>query len=140
MFWITWQGIFAHKFRLLATALAVTLGVALTAGTFILTDTVTRTFDDLFANAYGKTDAVVRAVKVFEGPQNTGDQRGRVPASLVPVVARAPGVVAAEGEVAGFARIVGKNGKALGNPNGAPTLGMGWPTVRQLNPWTLVKG
>lgn len=140
MLWTTWHGILAHKFRLLATALAVTLGVALTAGTFILTDTVTKTFDDLFANAYGKTDAVVRAVKAFEGPQNTGDQRGRVDAAVVPAVSRLPGVAAAEGDVAGFARIVGKNGKALGNPNGAPTLGMGWPTVTKLNPWTVVAG
>ena len=47
MLWITLRGLIAHRFRLFATALAVTLCVAFTAGTLMLTDTVTRTFDNL---------------------------------------------------------------------------------------------
>jgi len=41
----------------------------------------------------------------------------------------------------GYARLIGSNGKALGNPAaGAPTLGGNWNQVKQLNPWTLVAG
>ena len=60
MFFTTWKGLIAHKLRLFATALAVTLGVAFMAGTLVLTDTVTKTFDDLFGDIYRQTDVVVR--------------------------------------------------------------------------------
>ena len=40
MFWTALQGLIAHRFRLFATALAVMLGVAFTAGTLVLTDTL----------------------------------------------------------------------------------------------------
>src|SRR3954447_13227593 len=135
------KNLLAHKLRLLTTALAVTLGVALTAGTLVLTDTMTRTFDNLFANVYKGTDAMVRAKAAFEGPQGTGIQRGRVDASLVPVVRSLPGVAAAEGSIFGYARLTGENGHALGNPaNGAPTLGTNWPSNPALNPFVLVAG
>ena len=47
---VTLKGLLAHKFRLVGTALAVMLGVALMAGTLVLTDTIGKTFDDLFAD------------------------------------------------------------------------------------------
>ena len=77
------HGLLARKFRLVATALAVTLGVAFMAGTLVLTDTFGKTFDDLSAGVYKGTDAVVRATAVFNGPQFTGEQRPFVNASLV---------------------------------------------------------
>src|SRR5689334_3627910 len=124
MLWTTIQGLVAHRFRLFATALAVTLGVAFTAGTLVLTDTVTRTFDGLYGDVYKNTDAVVRGVKQFEGPDQMGAQRPRIAASLVGTVKAIPGVEDAEGRSLGYARLIDKNGKAMGNPaNGAPTLG-----------------
>ena len=93
------------------------LGVAFMAGTLVLTDTITRTFDNLFADIYRGTDAVVRAQATFEGPEvDTGDQRGRIDAALLPAVRGRTGVAAAEGSVMGYARLVGKDGEALGNP------------------------
>ena len=50
----------AHKLGCSLTALAVVLGVAFMAGTLVLTDTISKTFDDLFADVYRGTDAVVR--------------------------------------------------------------------------------
>jgi putative ABC transport system permease protein len=138
---VSLKSLWARKFRLFATALAVVLGVAFMAGTLVLTDTVTRTFNNLFANVYKGTDAVVRGQSAFNGPQNTGAQRPRVDASLLPVVQQVPGVAAAEGSVVGYTRLVGANGKALGNPSmGPPTLGISWNAVPQLNPFTLVEG
>ena len=111
------------------------------AGTLVLTDTIGQTFNDLFAGVYKGTDAVVRATAVFTGPQFTGDQRPFVSASLASTLSRVPGVAAAEGSVFGYARLIGKNGKALGNPaSGAPTLGGNWNQVAALNPWHLVAG
>jgi putative ABC transport system permease protein len=141
MFKVIVHGLLARKFRLVATALAVTLGVAFMAGTLVLTDTFGQTFNDLSAGVYKGTDAVVRATAVFNGPQFTGEQRPFVDASLASTLSRVPGVAAAEGSVMGYTRLIGKDGKALGNPvNGAPTLGGNWNQVAALNPWHLVAG
>jgi putative ABC transport system permease protein len=141
MLWTALQGVIAHRFRLFATALAVMLGVAFTAGTLVLTDTVTRTFDSLFADIYKGTDVVVRGQQQFEGPNNSGAQRPRVPASLLDTVRRVDGVKAVDGSVLGYARLVDKRGKAMGDPaSGAPTLGYGWSHVTALNPFTLSRG
>ena len=42
------KGLLAHKLRLALTALSVVLGVSFVAGTFVLTDTLGATFDNLF--------------------------------------------------------------------------------------------
>src|SRR6516165_10855517 len=141
MFNVIMRGLLARKFRLFATALAVTLGVAFMAGTLVLTDTFGQVFNDLSAGVYKGTDAEVRATAVFNGPQFTGGQRPFVDASLARTLSRVPGVAAAEGSVFGYTRLIGKDGKALGNPaSGAPTLGGNWNQVAALNPWHLVAG
>jgi putative ABC transport system permease protein len=141
MFRVIMRGLLGRKFRLVATALAVTLGVAFMAGTLVLTDTMGKTFNDLSAGVYKGTDAEVRATAVFSGPQFTGDQRPFVNASLASTLSRVPGVAAAEGSIFGYTRLIGKDGKALGNPaSGAPTLGGNWNQVAALNPWHLVAG
>jgi putative ABC transport system permease protein len=141
MFSTALKGLLGHKFRFAATALAVTLGVAFMAGTLVLTDTIRATFDNLFADVYQGTDAVVRAKAAFEGPTGTGVQRGRVDAAMVDTVRRVDGVAAAEGDITGYARLVGKDGQALGNPAmGAPTFGMSWTENEALNTFTLVSG
>src|SRR5215831_18067051 len=135
------RNLLARKFRLFATALAVTLGVAFMAGTLVLTDTMGKTFNDLSAGVYKGTDAVVRATAVFTGPQMTGDQRPFVSGTLLGPLSRVPGVAAAEGSIFGYTRLIGSDGKALGNPaSGAPTLGGNWNQVAALNPWTLTAG
>jgi len=135
------RGLLARKVRLFATALAVTLGVAFMAGTLVLTDTIGNTFNNLSAGVYKGTDAVVRATAVFNGPQFTGAQRPFVDASLASTLSQVPGVAATEGSVFGYTRLIGKDGKALGNPAaGAPTLGGNWNQVAALNPWRLLAG
>ena len=68
MFKVILHGLLARKFRLFATALAVTLGVAFMAGTMVLTDTIGHTFNDLSAGVYQGTDAEVRAKAAFSAP------------------------------------------------------------------------
>lgn len=141
MFLTTIKGLVAHKLRLFATALAVTLGVAFMSGTLVLTDTVNKTFDDLWGNVYQNTDVVVRGEAVFDGGAFVGVQRGRVDESLLPRLRETRGVAEAAGGVFGYARIVGSDGEALGNPaTGAPTLGVEWSESPKLNPFTLVSG
>jgi len=137
MFKIIIQSLLARKRRLVTTALAVIIGVAFTAGTLMLTDSMGKTFNDLSAGAYKGTDAVVRATKVFNDP--AGDQRSLVDASLVPALSQVPGVAHAQGTVQGFAQLIGKDGTPVGSGN-APTLGGNWGTVPGLNPFQLVAG
>ena len=87
MFRTTLKNLAARKLRLLTTSLAVMLGVAFMAGTLVLTDTIGKTFDRLFADAYEGTDAYVRGEAALDS-ERLGDQRARLDASLVDTVAR----------------------------------------------------
>src|SRR3954468_9714023 len=106
MFATAFASLLAHKLRLIAVATAVLLGVAFMAGTLVLTDTVGKTFNDLFGDVYKNTDVVVRGAPVFEGPAMVGTQRGRVDDSLVDTIRRVPGVAEAQGTVFGYARLI----------------------------------
>jgi putative ABC transport system permease protein len=134
------RGLLAHKWRLVITFLAVGAGVAFMGGVLVLTDTMNRTFDDLFADVYRGTDAVVRSGQALDadfGPE----QRGRVDASLLDQVRGADGVAAAAGIVDGFARVIDPEGEPIGNPaTGAPTLGGNWVDVDELSAFQLDEG
>jgi putative ABC transport system permease protein len=133
------KSLLARRFRLLTTGIAVVLGVAFVAGTMTLTDTITSTFDNLFSKVFEGTDAQVRAVEPFDVAE-APSTRPRVDASLVEQVAAIPGVAYAEGDSSNWARIVGKDGKPLGQSQGPPTFGAAWSANDQLNTWDLVDG
>ncbi len=124
--------------RLLSTSFAILIGISFLAGTRVLTDTIGRTFDSLFADVNAGTDAFVRREAAFTSDFGA---RPRLDAALVATVAGVDGVRAAEGQVQGYTQIVGADGKALGDPGqGAPTFGGNWQRVDKLNPFHLVFG
>jgi putative ABC transport system permease protein len=128
----------AKKRRVFSTALSVMLGVAFLAGTLVFTDTIGRTFDDLFAGIYAETDAYVRAQSEIE--LEWGSQRDRMPESVVSTILAVPGVADAQPFVGGYAQIVGADGDVIGNPGrGAPTFGFS-DVAGTLNPWQLTEG
>ena len=138
MFKLARKSTMAHKRRLIGTALSVIIGIAFLAGTFVFTDTIKRTFDNLFANVFKNTDVYVRSNQKIE--QDFGPTfRPRIPETVVAQVAAVPGITEAEGSVQGFARIIGTNGKPIGQDNGAPNFG-GTITGGQLSPWRLHDG
>jgi putative ABC transport system permease protein len=137
------RGLMDHKGRLLSTLLAVALGVAFVAGVLMLTDTMNKSFDDLFATAFEGTDAVVRSSQTVDAGDAGGgpEIRGRIDASLLDTVLAAPDVADAEGVVQGFARIIDRDGDPVGNPSmGPPTFGGNWQTVDRLNGFTIDDG
>src|SRR6266508_3039867 len=141
MFRVMMRGLRTHKRRLFSTALAVFFGVAFLAGTLMLSDTIGRAFDELFADVYRDTDAVVRSSSTIEGEFGSDDQRARIDASLVDQVRDINGVAEVDGNVTGYAQIVGKDGDVLGDPGmGPPTFGSNWSPVDELNPFHLVDG
>ena len=92
------RGLFARKLRLVLTALAVVLGVALTAGSFILTDTALKSFDDLFGDVFKGTDVVVQATTAFDPGAGSnsggGSERKPIPEDLLGEVEGVDGVAA----------------------------------------------
>ena len=137
---VTLKGLAAHKLRFVMTAIAVMIGVAFLSGTLVFTDTIRKTFDDLFADIYENTDAVVRAPTAFE--TNFGDQRARIPASTLERVQAVPGVAVAQGDLQiNYAQIVDGDGDPIGNPGqGAPALGFAWSDIDELNPFVVADG
>src|SRR3954452_7025270 len=141
MWKVTLKGIWAKKVRFLLTGVAVMLGVAFVSGTFVLTATISNTFNGLFDDIYQHTDAVVRAKEEFSGQGFGNEGRGTVSADLLPTIRGADGVAAADGTVQGLAVIVNKKGDALGsNGNGAPTLGFSFIHDRDLSTIHVVQG
>ncbi len=141
MWRVTFSGLLAHKIRYALTALAVTLGVAFMSGTFVLTDTIGRTFDGLFTDVYHNTSAVVRAYQPFTPQANFTSQRSKIDATLVSKIRLVDGVTEVRVDAQGYAQLVGKNGKPIGNPGaGAPTLGQAWNDVSSMNPYRLLPG
>ncbi|MBA3303294.1 MAG: hypothetical protein H0U26_05405, partial [Acidimicrobiia bacterium] len=79
---VTVKSLLARRFRLVTSGLAVLLGVAFMAGALVLTDTIGRTFSDLFAGVNAGTDAYVRSTGTLGGDGFDG-QRARIDAALV---------------------------------------------------------
>ena len=140
MFRTTLKTLAARKLRLFTTSFAVLLGVAFMAGTLVLTDTIGKTFDKLFADVNSGTDAYVRAEVAFDS-EWFGDQRPRLDATLIDTINSVDGVAVAEGHSEAYAQLVNKAGKPIGNPNmGAPVLGAEWLSNDDLNPFELSSG
>lgn len=58
---LTFKNLWARKWRSLMTAVAVIFGIALVAGTYVLTDTTNEAFDRIFVESIEGTDVVVTA-------------------------------------------------------------------------------
>ncbi|HEY2429115.1 MAG TPA: FtsX-like permease family protein, partial [Acidimicrobiales bacterium] len=142
MFRATIKSLAAHKVRLALTAIAIVLGVAFMAGTFVLTDTVKHSFDALFQQTSVGKDIVVQGVAPYgTGGRgfDQGSNRPLVPDSLIARIRSVPGVRDAQGAVQGEVVLIGRNGKAL-TKKGPPTLAISWDTDAQLSAFKLASG
>ncbi|KRE60617.1 FtsX-like permease family protein [Nostocoides sp. Soil756] len=120
----TWRGILAHKLRLLLSGVAVILGVAFVAGSYVFTDTLDRAFTGLTSGAVG--DVIVRADGGSGGPGAGAGGTRTVPDSLVRELAAVPGAARADGRITTFGTyVVGKDGKLVGS-NGPPGIAVSY--------------
>lgn len=131
------KGLVSRKLRTLLTTLAIVLGVAMVSGSLILTDTVTKAFDEIFVASRDETTVVVSGKEVVE---NSASGPATVPEGLLESVQDVPDVAAAAGAIEDSAQIVGKDGKAV-TTVGAPTLGLGLDFSQpRFFGWTLAEG
>ncbi len=106
-----------RKLRVLLTGVAIALGVALMAGTYILTDTINRSFAGIFQVANSGNDVVVTP------KQSLGDkarsQTSPITEALLAKVRSTPGVADAAGAIFTPASFLDVHGKRL-TTGGAP--------------------
>ena len=89
----TIRGLVARKVRLALTALAILLGVSFVSATYVLTDTVKRSFDAVFAQTLTGVDLQVQGASALGDVSNPG----RIPDATIDEVRAVPGVQRAEG-------------------------------------------
>jgi putative ABC transport system permease protein len=116
------KGLLGRKLRTALTAIAIVLGVAMVAGTFMLTDSIDQAFDSIFTDTRKGSDAVISGKSAFDLTEGSGTNAPTLSESLLPEVKKLPEVAAAEGSVNGEAQLIGDDGKAIVF-GGAPNLG-----------------
>ena len=110
----------ARKFRALSTALAVFFGVAMVAGTLLLTESVDRSFDELFSEVNAEIDVTVRPRVAVEGEFGEAPVAG-FDESVLNTVRGVAGVATAEGVIGDSTiTILGDDGERIGPPQGGP--------------------
>ncbi len=72
-----WRNLRHHKLRLVLSGVAIILGVGFVVGTLIFTDTLNRTFTDLFAQT--TSDVVVTPSEACDSGDFAGTMRLRCP-------------------------------------------------------------
>ncbi|AKJ14621.1 membrane protein [Streptomyces incarnatus] len=134
----TLRSFLAHKGRLALSALAVILSVAFVAGSLIFSDTVTRTFDRLFAST--AADVTVQPKQLDLRSARVSGSVQTLPAALRDRVARVDGVAAARAEVSvQNAVVVDSRDRSVGPTTGAPTIALAW-YVTHRSPVRLTSG
>lgn len=117
------RNLLVNKLRLMLTVAAVTIGVTFVSGTFVLSDTMVKAFDELYTGLSSGTDVVVKSEAAYDADiTETGGQLRPLDEDIVATVREVPGVEVAEGAVAGFALVLDRSGEPI-QPGGAPTLG-----------------
>src|SRR5579871_6993556 len=111
MFKLLLRGFLERKVRVLLTAIAVALGVALMAGTYILTDTINHSFGEIFQTA-NKGSAVVITPAETLG-RESGPETSSVTQAMLEEVRSTPGVAKAAGSIFSPGSILKLNRKQL---------------------------
>lgn len=129
---VSLRNLLISKLRLLLTIAAVTVGVTFVSGTFVLSDTMVKAFDELYTGLTSGTDVVVKSEAAYQADiATTGGQVRPLDESIVAEVREVPGVAVAEGSVFGFALVLDKHGDPI-QPGGAPTIGTSVTADREL--------
>ncbi|MFL6005583.1 MAG: ABC transporter permease, partial [Gaiellaceae bacterium] len=112
------RGFFSRKLRAVLTGLAIALGVCLMAGTYVLTDTIDRSFANIFDTATKGIDVAVTPHKAIKNASDSS--LPPIPESTLERVKQVPGVKLAAGTIFGQGAILDARGKRVGS-GGGPT-------------------
>ncbi len=135
MFRLTIRSLLAKKLRLFTTALAIVLGVAFTAGTMILADTMTASFSSAIEDIGDGVDTVV-----LGEPLDASDPMSPaapLPVGILDAVRSVPGVAVAAPYWESYAEVIGADGKAL---DLMQSVGLNWIDDADLTMFRMVDG
>jgi putative ABC transport system permease protein len=104
------RGLVARRRRAGLSAIAVMVGVAMVAGTFVFTDTIHAALNRLVRDSSGGAEVVVSG---RQGLYSTTNPAATMPSALLKRVRRLPGVAAAQGQISDTATIVGRDKRVL---------------------------
>ena len=135
----TLRSLLGHKLRLALTAIAVVLGVAFVAGTFVFTDSLNATFDRIFASANAGVSVSVQGKPLAVGGERGDQQRSRLTQALLDRVRGVDGVADAAGELRRAATVLDRQREPIG-ANGPPAFGINWVTNQTISPFHLRSG
>jgi putative ABC transport system permease protein len=111
------RGFVQRKLRVALTAIAIALGVALMAGTYILTDTIDHSFAGIFQTANRGHDVVITPTKTLGS--KVRPETSPISEQTLARVRATPGVAEAAGSIFSPATFLRVNGKRLAS-GGAP--------------------
>jgi putative ABC transport system permease protein len=115
-----WRSLGRHRLRVLLTGAAIALGVALMAGTYMLTDTLNASYTNVMGSVYGRASAVVSPNQPLG--DSYGAQVSPITQAMVQRARQVPGVASATGEIISDVALLNANGKAIGSTGGAPDI------------------
>jgi putative ABC transport system permease protein len=113
------RGIAQRKVRVALTAIAIALGVALMAGTYILTDTINGAFAEVFSASYHNKAVVITPKETFG--RRSAAQTSPIDEAMLARVRAVPGVAAAAGDISSRATLLTAGGERISSGH-APTL------------------
>jgi putative ABC transport system permease protein len=90
------KSLWARKLRALGTTVAVFVGVSLIAGTYVITDTINKAFDEIFSDSLKGTAVVITPQQPVTQETNTSTS---LPADVLKQVRSVPGVTLASGAI-----------------------------------------
>ena len=137
---LTRKNLLANRLRFAMTAFAVVLAVSFVVASFVLTDGLRSSFDDLSSEIVGETDFEVRPASSDEAAE-AFVERDELSESIIDDITAIDGVAAAAAlvEAQDVIQPVNADGEAV-TSNGPPLLGFGWVDDPALSRFTLIEG
>jgi putative ABC transport system permease protein len=136
MFALVVRGFMQRKLRVLLTGIAIALGVALMAGTYILTDTINQSFAGIFQTANRGNDVVISPTQTLGNQVRA--QVSPITDQMLAQVRSTAGVAEAAGTIFTPAAFLNTSGKRL-TTGGAPAF-VGAVTSPRFESFTPVHG
>ena len=131
------KGMASRPLRTFLTTLAIVLGVGMVSAAFTLTDTMRHAANSLSSAAYDGTGAVVSAHTAFAvDSKDYSIQRPSIAAAKLAEVRSVPQVQTAVGDISDQAKIIGDDGKPVGD---GPYFGEGFDSTSGLEVLALLR-
>ena len=127
----TFRTLFARKWRLAATGIAIVFGVSFIVGTNMLSATLKSGVNDLISDAYRGIDVLVRSSDAQENLFSSQLVRPPLDQSTLDVVRQVNGVRAADGQVQVNPILLDRSGKRI-EATFLPTFAFNWSEDPQL--------